>query len=93
MCFFYQLRVTLLYLYIDGINTVGLYTYDAMEVWFDEIYVGFDHTLNFHCPYYDAHNNVFAPTSRSRPLWRDSITGPPTETSPKVSSLYIDYIY
>eukprot|EP00948_MAST-09A_sp_MAST-9A-sp1_P000178 g178.t1 len=32
------------------VKTIGLYNYDALHVWFDEIYVGRDDSMNFDCP-------------------------------------------
>jgi hypothetical protein len=34
----------------DDIDGIRLSTYRAIDVWFDEIYVGFDNSLDFQCP-------------------------------------------
>ncbi|KAH9078669.1 hypothetical protein Ae201684P_019746 [Aphanomyces euteiches] len=67
----------------DAVDMVGLYSYDAMQTWWDELYVGFDHTMGFHCPEFDQ-NNVFLDKQRVRPLWNPSIVGPQTQFGPKV---------
>ena len=34
----------------DDIDGIHLSTYRSVNVWFDEIYVGFDNSLDFQCP-------------------------------------------
>ena len=34
----------------DDVDGIRLSTYRSVDVWFDEIYVGFDNSLNFQCP-------------------------------------------
>ncbi|KAF0684433.1 Aste57867_23574 [Aphanomyces stellatus] len=68
----------------DAIDLVGLYTYDAMQTWWDEIHVGLDHTLNFQCPQVQG-ENVVLQSNRARPLWNSNVVGPVTKFAPKIS--------
>ena len=39
--------------------SVGMYNYDDMDVWFDEIYVGHDDSMYFVCPQTRSLGRVF----------------------------------
>jgi len=39
--------------------SIGLYNHDSMDVWFDEIYVGHDDSMNFVCPQTRSLGRVF----------------------------------
>ncbi|ETV66220.1 hypothetical protein, variant 3 [Aphanomyces astaci] len=67
----------------ETVDLVGLYTYDAMQTWWDELYVGVDHTMAFRCPVV-SNGKVTVAQPRQRPLWSPSVVGPPTQYTPPV---------
>ncbi|ETV93244.1 hypothetical protein, variant [Aphanomyces invadans] len=68
----------------DTVDLIGLYTYDAMQTWWDELYVGLDRTMSFHCPTVDSNGRVVVSQPRQRPLWSPAVVGPPTQYSPPI---------
>nr|AIG55746.1 secreted protein [Thraustotheca clavata] len=61
------------------LSSIGLYTYDAMQTWWDEIYVGKDDTMQFQCPLMNKTTGQMTISPRTRPLWNSNVIGPPTQ--------------
>ena len=72
-------------LLIDGISQVGLYNYHPATTWWDEIYIGLDHTLAFRCP--EATSSQMLLGKRERKLWRHDIVGPESTLASKSRNL------
>ncbi|KDO26743.1 hypothetical protein SPRG_20541 [Saprolegnia parasitica CBS 223.65] len=68
----------------DTLATVGIYLVDAMQTWWDEIYVGSDETLQFACPRMHPVTGRLSVAPRPRPLWNPAVLGPTTAFSAKV---------
>lgn len=52
---------------LDELAGVGLYNYHHMATWWDEIYVGLDHTFGFRCP--QVKDSELLLQKRLRRLW------------------------
>ncbi|OQR87711.1 carbohydrate-binding protein [Achlya hypogyna] len=68
----------------DQLVSVGMYLNDAMQTWWDEVYVGTDHTLQFACPTINAATGEMTVAPRARPLWNTAVLGPATQFSAQV---------
>ncbi|EQC30932.1 hypothetical protein SDRG_11410 [Saprolegnia diclina VS20] len=68
----------------DKLSSVGIYLADAMQTWWDEIYVGTDETLQFACPRMNPVTGQLSVAPRPRPLWNTAVLGPATTFSGKV---------